>query len=168
MRGERIAALRETFAGLSGADRSADGRFYRFYRGERFTVIRFGGTILGEQDFTVNGPADLAALRDWLATDSFDNATAVWSALDYAYSTVGGDDPQRKVSIVLMTDGENNAGVGLAEFLTHPRPAVPTFTISYGEANRAELDQVATATGGLSVDANTLSLLNAFKEIRGC
>jgi Ca-activated chloride channel family protein len=88
--------------------------------------------------------------------------------LDYAYSTVAGDDPQRKVSIVLMTDGENNAGINLAEFLTHARPPVPTFTISYGEANRAELQQVATATGGFSVDANALSLLNAFKEIRGC
>jgi Ca-activated chloride channel family protein len=171
MRGDRITALRETFAGLSGADRTADGRFYRFYRGERFTVIRFGGTILGEQDFTVNGPADLAALRDSLANDSFDDTTAVWSALDHAYgvaSNVVREQPDRKVSIVLMTDGENNAGLSLAEFLTHPRPDVPTFTISYGEANQAELQQVATATGGFSVDANALSLLNAFKEIRGC
>jgi hypothetical protein len=31
--------LRATFAGLSGADRSRKGKFFRFYRGEKFTVV---------------------------------------------------------------------------------------------------------------------------------
>jgi Ca-activated chloride channel family protein len=174
MRGVRIAALRDTFAGLSGADRSADGRFYRFYRGERFTVIRFGGQILAEQDFVVNGQADLDALQASLAAEEFDNATAVWSALDYAYSRAAAitkENPDQKVSIVLMTDGENNAGIGLDEFLGHRAdrsPAIHTFTVGYGEANRGELDLVARDTGGFTVDASATSLLSAFKEIRGC
>ncbi len=173
MRGPRIGALRETFAGLSGADRSADGRFYRFYRGERFTVLRFGGAALGEQDFTVNGQADLDSLNAYLAADSFDTTTAVWSALAQAYrkaATFLAAEPNQKISIVLMTDGESNAGMTLEEFLgLSSRPAtVPTFTIAYGEANRAELAKVARATGGFTVDANSLSLLSAFKEIRGC
>jgi Ca-activated chloride channel family protein len=174
MRGARIAALRDTFAGLSGADRSAEGRFYRFYRGERFTVIRFGGRILAEQDFVINGQADLDALQASLATEDFDNATAVWSALDDAYAraaAISKENPDQKISIVLMTDGENNAGIGLDEFLGHRAdrsPAVHTFTVGYGEANRAELDLVARDTGGFTVDASATSLLSAFKEIRGC
>jgi Ca-activated chloride channel family protein len=167
MRGERIAALRER-SPASAARPQRRRRFYRFYRGERFTVIRFGGTILGEQDFTVNGPADLAALRDWLATDSFDNATAVWSALDYAYSTVGGDDPQRKVSIVLMTDGENNAGVGLAEFLTHPDRPCRRSPSATARPTGPSWTRWRPRPAGCPSIANTLSLLNAFKEIRGC
>jgi Ca-activated chloride channel homolog len=161
MRGARMAALRETFAVLSGGDRSADGKFFRFYRGERFTVMRFGGRILEEQRFTVNGQQDLDDLRRFIAIDDFDGHTAIWSALDRAYKMATGD-----TSIVLMTDGENNAGISLDDLLR--RRAVPTFTIRYGEANAAELDRVARATGGRLVDANATSLLDAFKEIRGC
>jgi Ca-activated chloride channel homolog len=174
MKGQRIAALRATFAGLSGADPNAPGGFYRFYHGEQFTVIRFGGRILAERDFTINGPADLDALRSWLAVDDFDSATAIWSTLDYAYDRAAGfrhDSPDQKVSIVLMTDGENNAGTSLDDFLRRQpsRPAAtPTFTISYGDADRGQLDQAATATGGFMVDATSASLLHAFEEIRGC
>jgi Ca-activated chloride channel family protein len=172
MKGQRIAALRATFAGLSGSQGSAG--FYRFYQGERFTVLRFGGRVLSEQDFVVNGPSDLADLRAALDIDQFDDSTAVWSTLDYAYGRAEAilkDRPSQRVSIVLMTDGESNAGIDLAEFLSHQParpPSVHTFAISYGEADRAELDQAARATGGFMVDADSASLLNAFKEIRGC
>jgi Ca-activated chloride channel family protein len=174
MRGDRIAALRDTFAGLSGADRSRDGRFYRFYSGEQFTVIRFGGRVLDQQDFTVSGPADLTALQAYLARDSFDDSTAIWSTLDDAYRAASAftrENPAQRVSIVLMTDGENNAGISLGDFLAGAanRPEnVPTFTVAYGEADGVELDRVAKATGGTLVDANTMSLLGAFEEIRGC
>jgi Ca-activated chloride channel homolog len=173
MRGQRIAELRATFAGLSGADRSSSGKFFRFYHGEKFTVIKFGGRILGERDFTVNGPSDLDALRDFIAVDEFDQSTAVWSALAQAYREADAAAATRSVSIVLMTDGENNAGSSLDDFLReHPAPsggrAVHTYAIRYGEANAAELDRAARATGGRMVDANAASLLDAFKELRGC
>ncbi|OXM52975.1 vWA domain-containing protein [Amycolatopsis alba] len=169
MKGARIDALRATIAGLSGGP---DGGFDRFYRGERLTVLRFGGKILGDKEFTVNGPQDLDALRAFVAAEDFDTSTAVWSALGEAYAKAGAHrraEPDRDVSIVLMTDGESNAGTGLEEFLRAPRdPAVHTYAIRFGEANPAELGRAATATGGRMVDANATSLLDAFKEIRGC
>lgn len=67
-----------------------------------------------------------------------------------------------------MTDGENNAGMELDEFLRRPAPAVHTFAIRYGEADPVELTRAARATGGRMVDANATSPLDAFKEIRGC
>lgn len=177
MKGERVAALRSAFAGLSGTDRSAAGRFVRFYRGEKFTLARFGGRILAEQEFTIGGQADLDAMRAFLETDQFDEQTAGWSALDHAYRlasrSVGGD-PRRPVTIVLMTDGLNNAGMGLDEFLQRygsfaPEVrAVHTYTVRLGEADPGELDRVARATGGRTVAADAPSLHDAFKEIRGC
>ncbi|MFC3453422.1 vWA domain-containing protein [Amycolatopsis speibonae] len=167
--GARIAALWATFAGLSGGP---DGGFDRFYRGERLTVLRFGGKILGDKEFTVNGPRDLDALRAFIAADDFDGNTAVWTALGEAYTKAGAQrraEPDRAVSIVLMTDGESNTGPVIDEFLRTPRgPGVHTYTIRFGEANPAELGRAAAATGGRMVDANTTSLLDAFKEIRGC
>lgn len=177
MRGDRVAALRATFAGLAGADRTATGRFVRFYRGERFTLTRFGAGVLAERTFTIGGQGDVDAMRAFLATEAFDGRTAVWSALDHAYQEVTGllrEAPARPVTIVLMTDGLTNTGLALEEFLARHRSldpaarAVPTFTIRFGEADPAELDRAARATGGRMVDANATSLREAFEETRGC
>lgn len=177
MRGERIAELRAAFAGLSGAEPTSTGKFARFYRGERLTVVRFGGGVLEERTVTVRGDGDLRTLDRILADGAFDDSTAVWSALDRGYRIAAdavADEPRRPVSIVLMTDGESNAGIGYAEFLRrHGRlgadaRAVPTFPVQFGEADAAALKRAAAATGGRMVDANLSSLSDAFKEIRGC
>ncbi|MFI6511611.1 substrate-binding domain-containing protein [Streptosporangium sp. NPDC050855] len=177
MRRKRIKALRSTFEGLSGDDDSSVGRFVRFYRGERFILMRFGGDVRAERGFTIAGPHDVDAIRAFLATDRFDRRTAVWSALDHAYGRAGElrrADPERPVTIVLMTDGLNNAGIGPKEFLSRYRAlppetrAVHTYAIRFGEADPAELDRVAKATGGRMVDADASSLDRAFKETRGC
>jgi Ca-activated chloride channel family protein len=177
MRGERIAKVRATFDGLSGADDSRSGKFVRFYRGESLTVMRFGGRVLDDRSLAYDGQRDLDRLRGFVASDEFDTSTAIWSTLDRAYMKVAeivGDDPGRPVSIVLMTDGENNTGMNLDAFISRyqARPpaarAVRTYTIRYGEADTKELDRAARATGGRMVDATAQSLLSAFKEIRGC
>ncbi|MCX5609356.1 VWA domain-containing protein [Streptomyces sp. NBC_00047] len=177
MRGERIANLRATMDGLSGADGSPSGKFARFHQGETLTVVRFGGGVLDEQSVTYKGAPDLERLRGMLPDDGFDASTAVWSALDHGYRTAAAavaKDSGQRVSIVLMTDGENNAGMSLDAFLARyaalspAARAVRTYTVRYGEADPRELDRAARATGGHMADATGQSLLNAFKEIRGC
>ncbi|MEV8630407.1 VWA domain-containing protein [Streptosporangium sp. NPDC051023] len=173
MKGARIAALRAAFAGLGGADDSPTGKFVRFHRGEVATVIRFGGRVLGERSFTVGQDGSMNDLRDFVADGGFDNSTAIWSALDHAYRKAGeliADDPRRRVSIVLMTDGRNNAGISAEEFLRRRRSSsVHTYAVRFGDADLSELGRVTAATGGHAVDATSrLSLLGAFKEIRGC
>ncbi|MFD0314705.1 vWA domain-containing protein [Streptomyces flavalbus] len=177
MRGARMADLRAAFAGLSGADRTATGKFARFYRGERLTVVRFGGRVLEERTVTVRGDADLRSLQRTVAEGGYDDATAVWTALDHGYRTATAaahEQPGRPVAIVLMTDGENNTGIGYEEFRRRHRGLgdaaadVPTFTVHFGEADAAALERAAAATGGRMVDANPSSLSDAFKEIRGC
>ncbi|WOT37234.1 vWA domain-containing protein [Streptomyces coeruleorubidus] len=178
MRGARMAALREAFAGLSGADLSSSGKFTRFYRGERLTVVRFGGRVLEEKTVTVTGPRDLTALTGTVARGGYGDATAVWSALDHGYRTATRElaaDPDRSVSLVLMTDGENNAGLSYAEFVRRHkalpaavRDAVHTYPVHFGDADAGELRRAAARTGGRMVGAAGSSLSEAFKEIRGC
>ncbi|MFF0158086.1 substrate-binding domain-containing protein [Streptomyces sp. NPDC005263] len=177
MRGSRIAALRAAFAGLSGADPTSTGKFARFYRGERLTVVRFGGRVLEERTVTVRGDKDLRTLEETVAEGGFGDSTALWSALDRGYRIAADalrDEPRRPVSIVLMTDGENNAGIGYQEFLRRygrlgaRAHEVPTFPVHFGEADPAALRKAADATGGRVVDAGRSSLSDAFKEIRGC
>ncbi|WP_405805209.1 hypothetical protein OG729_08155 [Streptomyces sp. NBC_00210] len=92
----------------------------RFYRGESLTVMRFGGRVLAERSVTYDGQRDLDRLRGFVAADDFGDSTAIWSTLDHAYqevATVVHDRPGQAVSIVLMTDGENNAGMDLDAFI---------------------------------------------------
>ncbi|MFE9901235.1 vWA domain-containing protein [Streptomyces achromogenes] len=183
MRGARTRALRAAFAALSGADGSARAKFVRFHQGERLTVVRFGGRPLAERTVTVRGPADLRALAAFVAADGYDGSTAVWSALDHGYRTAEHalrTDPGRLVSIVLMTDGENNAGIDRAAFTARYRSrpadvrAVRTYLVRFGDADAAELRRAAELTGGRLTDARSpspssqSSLSTAFKEIRGC
>jgi Ca-activated chloride channel family protein len=177
MKAERVAALRSTFAGLSGGDDSSTGRFVQFYRGEEFTLTRFGGRVLAEQSFTIGGPGDVDAMRAFLASEEFDENTAIWATLDHGYRTaarVVADNPRQPVTIVLMTDGLNNAGITADDFLRQYGAlaaevrAVRTYTIRIGDADPAELDRVARATGGRMADATATSLHDAFKESRGC
>ncbi|MDO0915355.1 VWA domain-containing protein [Streptomyces sp. DT2A-34] len=178
MRGDRMAALRKAFADLSGADPTASGKFTRFYRGERLTVVRFGGRVLEEKTVTVTGPKDLKTLADTVARGGYGDATAVWSALDHGYRTAARElatDPDRSLSLVLMTDGENNAGLAYDDFVRRHkalpaavRTSVPTYPVHFGEADAGELRRAAAQTGGRMVDAADSSLSEAFKEIRGC
>ncbi|OLT09217.1 hypothetical protein BJF78_31195 [Pseudonocardia sp. CNS-139] len=167
MRGARIEALRAAFAQLTG---TAEASFGRFYAGERVTVIRFGATVLAEREFAAGDPAELAALRDFVGVDAFDGHTAVWSAADHGYAVAArvlNADPATPVSIVLMTDGVNNAGLTADQLVERARPAVPLFTVRVGEADAAELARVAAATGGRVVDAGT-DISRAFEDLRGC
>jgi Ca-activated chloride channel family protein len=72
-----------------------------------------------------------------------------------------------------MTDGESNTGRDGSRFLTDYRSlppevrAVKTFAILFGEANPAELQRVADATGGRVFDGRSAPLAQVFKEIRG-
>ncbi|MFD0394400.1 VWA domain-containing protein [Streptomyces nogalater] len=177
MRGARTRALRAAFAGLSGADGSARAKFVRFHQGERLTVVRFGGRPLAERTVTVRGPADLKTLAGFVADGGYDGSTAVWSALDHGYRTAERAlraDPGLLVSIVLMTDGENNAGLDRAAFARRYRArpadvrAVHTYAVRFGDAGADGLRQAAELTGGRLVDARATSLSTAFKEIRGC
>jgi Ca-activated chloride channel homolog len=159
MAGARITALREAFAVLSRA-----GGFDRFRVGETVVLIRFAGTVMEERSVVVRGGEDLEALAGALASaDLADDGTAIWTALDHAYRVVGDG------TVVLMTDGENNAGMSADEFLAAwPDPPARTYAIRFGEADPVELDRVARATGGRVVEAGSGSLLEAVKEIRGC
>ncbi|RLK55321.1 substrate-binding domain-containing protein [Actinokineospora cianjurensis] len=160
MAGPRVQRLRAAFAALSG---TGTGGFARFHLGETITVLRFAGTVLQQQEVTITDQSDVDSLAPVVAAAADGRGTAIWSALDQAYRSVRGD-----AVVVLMTDGENNAGISAAEFLGAGKRAVPTYAVALGEADPAELDGVARSTGGRVVEATEASLEAAVREIRGC
>lgn len=180
MEGERIAALKQALVNLTGADTSISGRFASFRARERVTVITFAEDVIEERDFTVErGGADAAGLRQiraYVGGLRLYGGTAIFTAMQRAYQRAAADaqrDRDAFTSIVLMTDGENNHGIAVDEFLgglqglPEQARSVKTFAIQFGEADPAELQRIVQATKGARFDANQTSLAAAFKEIRG-
>jgi Ca-activated chloride channel family protein len=187
MAGERLDNLKTALLGLAGADTSFSGKFTQFARREKVTILTFSSTILDKQTFIIessdpNSP-ELVRLRSYVNLLTTESGTAIFSALDEAARLAISDSansPELYTSLVLMTDGENNQGIDLSEFLdnragmedqaleTNPEAQqVRIFPILFGEASSTDLGTVATQTNGKLFDATKTSLSSVFKEIRG-
>jgi Ca-activated chloride channel family protein len=181
MAGARIDGLKSAMLGLSGADASISGRFARFRNRERIFLLPFNDSFAATQRFDMGDNA--AANQQTLDTLSqrvnglqAGGGTAIFSATKQAYAESAErrrGDPARFYSIVLMTDGMSNVGIGEAEFANwyNQLPAadrgIKIFPVIFGEANPAELQQLADLTGGRVFDSRKSGLQSIFKEIRG-
>jgi Ca-activated chloride channel family protein len=180
MDGDRIDALKAAVQALTGTDTSLTGRFARFRAREEVTIITFASGIVDERQFTIDDTAptgpDMTAIREYVAALGTYDGTAIYSALERAYQVVAdrqAADPERLYSIVLMTDGENNAGLEADEFearyqqLPDVVRGVSVFPILFGDASVDAMQAIADLTGGRLFDAQNASLGDIFKQIRG-
>ncbi|MFE6663339.1 substrate-binding domain-containing protein [Streptomyces sp. NPDC057697] len=170
MAGGRLSALKAALTGLTGD----------FREREEVTLLPFGSAVKQVRTHTVD-PADpergLAAIRADTAALTAGGETAIYSSLESAYERIGEGTESAFTSIVLMTDGQNTTGQSAGDFAAHYRalPAArrvtPVFPVVFGDSDRAELDRIATLTGGRLFDATKDrgpgSLEDAFEEIRG-
>jgi len=180
MEGDRLNAVKKTFANLTGGDQTITGRFARLRAREQITILPFDGSVREEKTFTINdvstGSPDLAAVRNYVDRLDAGGGTAIYDALKEAYTAADAAksaEPDRFYSVVLMTDGENNNGSNADAFKrffnsqSQSVKSIPTFAIIFGEANQKELNDIATLTGGQVFDSRNVSLPSVFKVIRG-
>jgi Ca-activated chloride channel family protein len=177
MKGARIDALRKALVALAGGRGS--GRYETFRERETVTLIGYGERVRDPKTITVpSGDAERgldrirAAARD---LDSVPENTATYTALREAYRVARRQvrsNPGALTSIVLMTDGERNAGIEEPTFrsfyarLPADARAVPTFTVKFGSADADELDRIARLTGGRLFSVLDTALAPAFRRIR--
>lgn len=179
MEGDRLNQLKTAFDNLTGMDQSLTGQFARFREREQVTVITFNQEAQSQRDFQITDPQTqsqaMVQLREYVNGLKAGGATAIFSALKRAYELAAQarqSDPQRYYSIVLMSDGENNAGISQNDFLAYYRSLpeavrrIRTFTMLFGEADTATMTRLAEATGGRVFDSRKVSLGQAFKQIR--
>jgi Ca-activated chloride channel family protein len=162
---------------LTGNDTSLAGQFARFRDREKVTIITFSSQVkdIANFDINVNQPETLKAVRDHTDSLNASGSTAIYSALQQAYSQAVQDrskEPDRIYSIVLMSDGENNTGTSSDEFFSYYKNTsgvqdIRTFTILFGEADAKTMQGIADTTGGQMFDASKDSLSTIFKQIRG-
>ena len=182
MRGRRIEQVRNALEVLTGAEGSGvTARFVRFQRRERVVLVPFssrpGEPALFALEDASSEAESYQALRTYAAGLQAHGGTAIYSALEIAYGLASQElarDHDRVVTVVLLTDGENNQGLSYEEFRSRFVQAqastglrVPTFAILFGEASSSELDEIARLTGGRAFDGRHANLATVFKEIRG-
>jgi Ca-activated chloride channel family protein len=177
MHGARLKGLKAALTDLTGTDGSLTGQFARFHNREQVTLLPFNTTPGQPVAFTVPATAPAPVLGRIRAVAGGLRAggdTSIYDSVEKAYGLAGaGPLTGYFTSIVLMTDGENNQGAGIDGFaawysrLPGRLHAVPVFPILFGENNTAEMNKLASVTGGRTFDARTRSLAAAFREIRG-
>ena len=180
MKGQRLSSMRDALKLLSGADASsaattASARYSAFQDRERVVLITFATEVSKpvwvrfEPDQTDAARAELRRQADAMVADG---GTAIYSALAAAEELARQEqerEPDRFVSIVLLTDGESNAGLKVDEFRARYGGGLPAriFPILFGEGNVAEMQQIAQLSGGREFDGRKFQLGQVFKEIRG-
>jgi Ca-activated chloride channel homolog len=101
--------------------------------------------------------------------------TAVYDASEAGVKEIQGlHDPSRINAVVVLTDGEDNQSHQTATELAHKLEqqarseglTVRVYTIAYGEqANRAELQQIAAASGGKGYEGDTSDIESVYRSI---
>jgi len=176
MYGERIDAMRNALKVLAGTQaNSASARYMRFQSREKVVLITFSDrvsmpTLVSFEPTTLNDSrTKVNQLADELQANG---GTAIYDALIQAQRLATQErqsDPERFISIVLLTDGANTAGMSFKAFQsgTPVQGATRVFPILFGESDTDEMSALASYTGGRVFDGRKASLGQVFKEIRG-
>ena len=176
MSGQRLSGMRDALLTLGGADLSrASSRYARFQERERVVLITFSDKVSDPSWVSFDsgrGEAGRKQVRDFATALNTDGGTAVYSALAQAEQVAAAEtmrDPDRFVSVLLLTDGESNAGLSFNRFREQWQDKKPArvFPILFGEGNVDEMKSLADLTGGRTFDARKTALAQVFKEIRG-
>ncbi|MER5311476.1 VWA domain-containing protein [Streptomyces sp. NPDC002773] len=168
MAGERLERLKSALVELTGDFRDR----------EEVTLMPFGSAVKQSEVRThtvdpASPQAALGAIKSDAQKLSASGGTAIYSSVQEAYRFLGKAPADTFTSVVLMTDGENTDGDAAAAFdsfyrsLPAGQKGTPVFPILFGDSDRAELDHLASLTGGKLFDATRGSLDGAFEEIRG-
>ena len=176
MKGDRVRAMKDALKVLAGADaRTASARYTRFQRREHAVLLAFSDhteapVLINFDNQTIDkARTQVTEYADGLVTKG---GTGIYAALLQAEAIAAqthAQEPDRYVSIVLLTDGENNNEPDLSGFQSKIAAGVSAriFPILFGEASNEEMARVAQLTGGRVFDGRKASLSVVFKEIRG-
>lgn len=180
---DRLGQLKAAMDTLAGDNaESLANRYARFQNRERIGLIPFSGAPMQTLDFDMGDTPErnrdtLVAIRAAVAPMQARGDTAIYDsvrqALDELAREKRGEQAPRYYTVVLMTDGHNTRGMDLREFIDWygrqdaALKSIRVFPIVFADADAAEMQQLADATGGKAFDAKSKSLAQVFKEIRG-
>jgi Ca-activated chloride channel family protein len=138
-------------------------------------ALLFGGDVFNYNrldQWTVRGnnSNDFNRMLKLARETDASGSTAIYSCVLQALKTTRAQmSPDRFPAVILMTDGQNNAGAtydDLERYVSTTPNDIPVFTITFGSASTKELERITTLTHGRLYDG-TKDLITAFRQAKG-
>ena len=167
MKGDGESALQRAMEFLLTPERAAEV-LVQWSPRDRIIVLPFNGQVINAWEGT-GQPADQMKILDGVRTMHADGGTDM-----YACATEGLRRMQALAgmqdylpAIFVLTDGRSDGDPeAFVNGLSAGERAVPIFGITFGDADRGQLDAIAKASGGRVFDG-TKDLTGAFRSARG-
>jgi Ca-activated chloride channel homolog len=167
MQGDGESQLRHAVEFLLTPERASEV-LVQWSKRDHIIAIPFNGAVINSWEGSGEA-ADQAKLKSDLLQVPADGGTDMYACVRQAMQTMkplmGGKDSLP--AIVIMTDGRSE---GSPNDVLSGRPEedqrIPIFGITFGSADKSQLDALAKATGGRVFDG-TKDLTSAFRAVRG-
>lgn len=166
MTGEGISQLRSAMKFIL-TEEEASKNYLQFSAKDKISFILFN-TNVGEV-YSVDNGLDTEEILTTINSVSPRGGTNIYDSVIKAIELLDKEDTNEyNVSIVLMTDGEENSGnySNMVKAIKQEKNSIPVYSIMFGSASSRQLEDIATLTGGKVFDGRT-NLLEAFKTVRG-
>lgn len=139
----------------------------QFSEKDKIDIIPFN-TKVGNSWYTSNG-TQTSEILDNINKYEPSGMTAIYPAASKALDILKDEDGDKyNLSVVLMTDGIGNIGnyISLEREYKKINKQIPIYSITFGEADEDQLEEIALLTNGKIFDGR-YNLIKAFKEVRG-
>lgn len=178
MAGTRMEQLRAAVGALAGSGTATAAEPDRFRAREQVILVPFATSA--QTPVTVDIPESepqpaLTRIRDAVNALQPAGQTAMYDALVTGYEqliSAAAQDPNRMVSMVLVTDGSRTSGRSLDDLLRY-RAGLPEsiqqvriLPVLVGDADPTEMTRLAEQTRGQVLDARQRGLVEAFQQAR--
>lgn len=131
-------------------------------------IVPFSSDVLDDYSIKGNGAKTLSSGLDRLTSRDAEGGTELYNGLLKAADDIKGvgnlDD--YTVAVVLMTDGQSGTDNSQEALDALDGMDVPVFSIMYGDADRAQLDEIANRTHGAVFDGSK-DLVSAIRQAKG-
>ena len=147
---------------------NARKNFLQANAGEVNQVIFFDDTILGIEAAADDSDEALAELNQKVADFQIAGGTDVYRAAAEALEIASGYNLENYTpAIILMTDGRSNYNYSnFEEVWSQYGEEIPIFSITFGDADPSQLEELAQISGGRVFDG-TQDLTAAFRSVKG-
>ncbi len=135
---------------------------------DRIVAIPFNGRA-GSMVRGTGAPPDQARLKSWGNGLAAGGGTNMYACAEAARTAMAADLATGRFlgAVLIMTDGKSGGDLdGFIRHWTETARGLPIFGVTFGDADRSQLDRLAVATGGRVFDGRS-SLADAFRAARG-
>lgn len=136
----------------------------QFSKKDKITVITFSSNVKNVWDGTGHETKDLINNINY---ERVGGSTALYDAIIKGLDVLNNESNDYTKTIIAMTDGEINVGSfnQLERKYTGSNHKIPVYSITFGDANPRQLDDISELTNAKTFDGKK-NLLQAFKEVR--